>query len=112
MKFAVPVTEGRLCMHFGHCETFAILDGDTVNKEIGPVNEVVPPPHEPGLLPRWLDEMGVKIVIAGGMGHRAKELFAQKGITVITGAPALTPFEVVSAYLAGGLTTGANPCDH
>ena len=31
---AMPVAGGRLCMHFGHCEQFALLDVDTANKEI------------------------------------------------------------------------------
>jgi len=40
------------------------------------------PPHEPGLLPRWLHEQGAHLIIAGGMGHRAQELFVQNGIQV------------------------------
>ncbi len=47
---------------------------------------VVPPPHEPGLLPTWLQEQGADIIIAGGMGSRAQELFLGKGIHVVTGA--------------------------
>ena len=26
MKIAIPTANGRLCQHFGHCETFAIRD--------------------------------------------------------------------------------------
>jgi len=28
MKFAVPTNEGKLCVHFGHCEAFALIDTD------------------------------------------------------------------------------------
>jgi ATP-binding protein involved in chromosome partitioning len=111
MKFAVPTYERKLCAHFGHCEAFALIDADGEGKV---VNEtyVNPPPHEPGLLPEWLSQQGVNCVIAGGMGSRAQQLFAQKGIKVITGAMEGSPKEVVEQYLKGSLQTGANTCDH
>ena len=71
-----------------------------------------PPPHEPGVLPRWLHEQGVNVVVAGGMGQRAYQLFAQNDIKVIVGAPASDPDDIVAAYLAGTLETGENVCDH
>ena len=110
MKFAIPLAEGVLCNHFGHCQQFAILnvDGDNVvQKEL-----LTPPPHEPGLLPRWLHGLGVEVIIAGGMGGRALQLFAENGIQVVTGAPNLTPEALVNQYLGQTLQTGANVCDH
>jgi len=111
MKFAVPTYQGKLCAHFGHCEAFALIDA---NKEGTITNEtyVTPPPHEPGLLPPWLAQQGVDCVIAGGMGSRAQQLFAQQGIKVITGAQNEDPREAVIQYLKGTLETGANTCDH
>ena len=110
MKIAVPLAEGKLTNHFGHCEQFAIIDvdGDKINnKEL-----VTPPPHEPGVIPRWLGEMGVSLIIAGGMGQRAISLFQERGVRVITGAPNLEPEELVQQYLKGTLQTGPNVCDH
>lgn len=110
MKFAVPLAEGVLCNHFGHCQQFAILsseDGKVVRKEL-----LRPPPHEPGVLPRWLHEMGVQVIIAGGMGARAMGMFNDFGIQVVTGAPALPPETLVEQYLNRTLQTGANVCDH
>ena len=69
-------------------------------------------PHEPGLLPRWLAEKGVTQIIAGGMGARAQQLFAERGIQVVTGAPADDPETLVKAFLSGTLVTGENACDH
>ncbi len=112
MKIAIPVTEGKLCMHFGHCEQFAIFDVDKENKSIKDEVSVTPPPHEPGLLPKWLSEKGVNLVIAGGMGARAVNLFKERGVNVITGAPAGNPKGTVESYLNGLLITGANTCDH
>lgn len=110
MKYAIPVTEGVLSMHFGHCEQFAILEveGKTIDK----LEMVTPPPHEPGLFPPWLAERGVKTVIAGGMGQRALDLFAKAGITVIAGAPAEEPKTVLEKHLNGSLAVGGNVCNH
>jgi len=72
----------------------------------------VPPPHEPGVLPRWLHQQGTNVIIAGGMGARALELFAENGIKVMTGAPSLAPEELVQQYLDSTLQTGFNMCDH
>ena len=112
MRLAIPVAAGALCMHFGHCEQFALIDLDEGAKSILKTEFLTPPPHEPGLLPRWLHEKGANMIIAGGMGQRAQGLFAQNGIRVITGAPALSPEAVARAYLAGTLQLGQNTCDH
>jgi len=52
------------------------------------------------------------VIIAGGMGQRALELFAAQGIVVHVGAAAETPEELVDAWLNGTLKTGGNVCDH
>ena len=70
MRFAVPIADGRLCMHFGHCEQFALVDVAADEMRALTTTLVTPPPHEPGLLPRWLHGQGVNVVIAGGMGQR------------------------------------------
>jgi predicted Fe-Mo cluster-binding NifX family protein len=112
MRIAIPVANGVLGMHFGHAETFALIDVDPVTKKITGKQEIVPPPHQPGLLPPWLAERGVNVIIAGGMGQRAQDLFAQQNISVTVGAAAAPPDELVSQYLSGELKTGANVCDH
>jgi ATP-binding protein involved in chromosome partitioning len=110
-RFAVPTNDKKLCAHFGHCEAFALFDVDTEGK-VGSETYVVPPPHEPGLLPPWIAQQGVNCVIAGGMGARAQQLFAEAGVRVVTGAQGEDPKEVVENYLKGSLVTGANTCDH
>jgi len=112
MRIAIPVASGRLSMHFGHCEAFALVDVDPQSKTVLKQESVPAPEHEPGLLPRWLAEQGAKLIIAGGMGQRAQGLFAERGITVVVGAPPETPETVVRAYLDGTLKTGGNVCDH
>ncbi len=112
MKIAIPVAEGKLCMHFGHCEVFHLYDVDMAKKSILSTTSVTPPPHEPGVLPGWIADKGVNFVIAGGMGARAVSLFKERGVDVITGAPAGDPKAVLQTYLDGKLITGANACDH
>ena len=52
------------------------------------------------------------VIIAGGMGMRAKQLFDQQDIRVVVGAPSLAPESVAQAFLEETLQTGPNLCDH
>ncbi|MBN2493835.1 MAG: NifB/NifX family molybdenum-iron cluster-binding protein [Deltaproteobacteria bacterium] len=112
MKIAIPVVQGALCLHFGHCQEFALFDVDPEKKKIIDSRTLPPPAHEPGALPKWLGGQGVNVVIAGGMGIRAQQIFEQSGIQVVIGAPAKSAREVVQAYLEGRLAVGDNVCDH
>ena len=112
MKIAIPLANGKLSMHFGHCERFALVDVDIDQKKIIKREDIDAPPHQPGLLPPWLAERGATAIIAGGMGQRAQGLFAQQGIQVVVGAPAETPEKLVADFLAGTLQPGENICDH
>ncbi|MCF8063326.1 MAG: NifB/NifX family molybdenum-iron cluster-binding protein [Deltaproteobacteria bacterium] len=110
MVFAVPVAGGKLCAHFGHCDQFALVE--TEDGKIRETRMHTPPPHEPGVLPKWLSEMGAHVIIAGGMGARAQDLFQESGIKVIIGAPMDAPEALVNQHLSGALVTGDNICDH
>ncbi len=109
MKFAIPMANGKLTAHFGHCQEFALIDVE--NNEIKKKTVLVPPPHEPGVLPKWLAELGTNVVIAGGMGQRAITLFEQANIKVIIGAPVDIPETLVKQYLSNKLASGKNLCD-
>lgn len=112
MKFAIPLAEGKLTNHFGHCASFAMLEVDPVTKVVLRREDVEAPPHEPGLLPSWMAKRGVGQIIAGGMGARARDLFSQNGICVLVGAPNETPEKLVRDFLSGKLIVQANACDH
>ena len=110
MRIAVPTTEGQISTHFGHCEKFALYDtqdGEIISSRFAP-----PPAHEPGAFPKWLKEQGADLIITGGMGRRALDLFTQQGIQVIMGASASEPEDLVKQYLAGTLSSGENICAH
>jgi len=112
MRIAVPLAQGKLSLHFGHCDQFAIFDIDDSAKKVINRKDATAPAHEPGVLPRWLHDNNVAVIIAGGMGQRAQQLFAQNDIRVIVGASSGTPEELVLAYLDDTLETGDNICDH
>lgn len=112
MRYAVPVSGGLMSPHFGHCEQFALFDVDVDKKEVTKKQFVPSPEHQPGLLPAWLAEQGVSMVIAGGMGPRAQEIFHQNGIGVVLGALESDPEKAVLKHLIGGLDTGDNVCTH
>ncbi|TYT74528.1 NifB/NifX family molybdenum-iron cluster-binding protein [Desulfobotulus mexicanus] len=110
MKVAIPVAEGKLAVHFGHVQEFALVHVN--DGKIEKTESLTPPPHEPGVLPRWVESIGATLVIAGGMGHKAQQLFAEKNIKVLTGAPSEAPEVLVRQYLENCLQTGVNLCDH
>lgn len=109
-KFAIPTLNDKLTAHFGHCEKFAIVDvdDDKVIKE----EFVTPPVHQPGVYPKFLADMGVHVIIAGGMGQKAQDLFNMNSIEVYMGVQNGTPSELVEHYLNDQLQTGQNLCDH
>jgi ATP-binding protein involved in chromosome partitioning len=107
LKFALPVDDGKLSDKFGHASHFAIFQ--VKNGNVGPKELVPAPPHEPGGIPEWLDEMGITHVIAGTLGEKAQALLTKKGIEVIAGAPLEAPETLVNQYLQHTLTTSPQP---
>jgi ATP-binding protein involved in chromosome partitioning len=112
MRIAIPLENGKLAPHFGHCRQFALFDLDEPGRQIVKREDVAAPPHEPGFFPTWLGEQGAKVVIAGGMGARAQTLFEEQGIKVYAGTADEAPEKLVADYLSGALRVGANVCDH
>ena len=112
MRFAIPLAEGKLTLHFGHCQNFAVIDTDekgTITKE----DTLTPPPHEPGVLPKWIgEEIKADVVLAGGMGVKAQEIIAKYGVKVIVGCEVKDPQELIADYFNDTLNSGENACDH
>lgn len=112
MKIAIPLAAGKLCQHFGHCEQFAVLTVDPGSGTVMGQELLTPPPHEPGVLPAWIADTGTRLVIAGGMGARARQLLEERGVQVLVGASAADPADLVAAWFGNSLELGANTCDH
>jgi len=111
-RIAVPTHNERLTAHLGHCGEFMLFDVDREARSVKRVVRETPPPHEPGVLPQWLASQGAQVVIAGGMGQRAQQLFERHGVEVHLGVAEAPAMSIVKAFLDGRLETGANACDH
>ncbi len=109
MKIAVASEKQTVTEHFGHCQNFNIFhvsDNKITKKE-----SVPNPGHRPGFLPNFLNDLGVNVIISGGMGGGAVEIFNEKGIEVIVGASGNAE-DAVEAYLQGKLESTGAICDH
>jgi len=112
MILAIPLEGDRFCEHFGRADQFIMFEIDEGLRTFTELKRLAAPPHEPGVLPRWLAEQGAQVVIAGGMGPRAQQMLAEQDVRVVLGAASQTPEELTRAFLNQELAGGANSCDH
>ena len=111
MKIAIPVENGRLCSHFGHCEAFAFVDVNLETKEILNIETKIPDEGISCQSAGWISEQGTNVVLAGGMGARPMGIFEQNGVKVVSGCPEVSAEELVKQYLDSSLVTGKNACE-
>lgn len=109
MKIAVACEGKNVTQHFGHCEVFTIFEVE--DKKIISSEVVSNPGHRPGFLPIFLYEKGVNVVMSGGMGGGAVQIFDEKGIEVVAGVSGDAE-TAVKKYLDGTLKSSGNGCDH
>lgn len=110
MKICIPTSDGKLCGHFGHCDSFTFAEINPETKEILNVEEKIPEEGISCQSASWISEQGVSKVLAGGMGGRPLMTFAQNGVEVVAGCPELPINEVIEKYLSNTLETGENAC--
>jgi len=110
MKIAVACEGKNVTEHFGHCVNFMIYDVE--NGKIVQEESVPNPGHKPGFLPNYLADKGVGVIVSGGMGGGAVDIFNERNVEVVVGAcgDART---AVENYLKGELKTTGSIChDH
>ncbi len=112
MRIAIPLSGGRLSQHFGHSEQFLFVDADVEDRNILHKQKEKTPDHVPGRIPAWLAEHHVDVVIASGLGARARGLLTNRSIRLLTGVALADPEVLVIEFLSGKLETGPNACDH
>jgi len=110
MKICIPTSEGKLCGHFGHCDSFTFAEINPETKEILSIEERVPEEGISCQSASWISEQGVSKVLAGGMGGRPMMMFAMNGVEVVAGCPELEIKELLEKYMANTLETGENAC--
>ncbi len=112
MKIGIPSeTDGGLqatvCQHFGQAPFFTVIDTDT-GTAVAHANAG----HASGKTPaQQLAELGVKVVLAGGMGAKAIQMLGQLGIEVYLQASGRVA-DVLTDYQQGKLPAAAEagPC--
>ena len=107
MKITVAVTGNTIAGHFGHCDTFMfydVQDGKIVSEEAVPN-----PGHRPGFLPNFLADRGAQVIVSGGMGGGAVDIFNERGVEVIIGIQG-DPRAAVEAYTKGQLVSTGSVC--
>ena len=107
MKIAVACLGDQVAEHFGHCEGFAIYE--TIDDVIIAKGMTPNPGHKPGFLPNFLADMGVELIIAGGMGGGAIEIFCARKIDVVTGVQG-DALSAAKAFSQGELKTSGSVC--
>lgn len=107
IKIAVAAEGNNVTQHFGYCSSFLIynIENGTITDE-----ESVPNPgHKPGFLPNFLAEQGVNVIISGGMGGIAVDIFNERNVEVVIGACGDAKTAVIN-YLKGNLKTTGSIC--
>lgn len=107
MKIAVAAEGTQVTEHFGHCPAFLIFDA--ADGQITAMDNVPNPGHKPGFLPNFLADCGVTVIISGGMGAGAIDIFNQRGVEVIVGATG-DARAAAEAYLRGELKSSGSVC--
>jgi len=111
MKYATPVSGGKLSAHFGQSTEFMLIDvgnnGQIVSKQT--ISTVA---HNCGSLPMLLADKGVNVVLAGGMGMAPRLAFERHNIQVVLGVTEIDPEKAVLSHLNQTLVSGQNVCEH
>lgn len=107
MKIAVASEGNMVTEHFGHCTNFIVFE--TADKAIVKGEPIPNPGHKPGFLPNFLADLGVNVIISGGMGGGAVDIFNGRNIEVITGATGKAE-RAVEKYLADELVSTGSIC--
>lgn len=101
--------DGVVSPHFGRCPSFVLVDVDGC--EVRQVKVVENPyygRHQPGQVPKFINEQDADVMLTGGMGRRAITFFEEFGIEAVTGASGSVR-RSLEQYLGGALD-GAQPC--
>lgn len=110
MKIAIPTKEGNsIDQHFGHCEFYSIFtveNNEVINKE------TLESPKGCGCksnIAYDLAAMGVKTMLAGGIGNGAVNVLKTQQIDVVRNCTGDVD-QLIVDYLAGKITDGGANC--
>jgi len=103
--------QSEMSMHFGRCPYYTMVEVDAGEvKNIEVVENPYYNNHVPGVVPGFIKDQNADVMVAGGMGPRAIQMFQGFGIEVATGVAGKVE-NVLKAYLDGRVS-GTAPCSH
>ncbi len=110
MKIAVTYENGQIFQHFGHCENFKLYDVQDGKIISSHVENAAGSGH--GALAGFLKDLGVEILICGGIGGGAQNALAEAGIRLYGGVSGSAD-AAAEALVKGTLEYNANvQCSH
>jgi len=117
MKRIVVTSDGEslesgVSQHFGRCPYFIVAEAE--GKEMKSHEAVENPYYEnhvPFAVPEFILGLKPDVLITGGIGPRALQVFEGKKVEVIHGFSGKNG-EAVRLYLEGKIDNDLNPCDH
>lgn len=107
MRIAIAKEGNAVSGHFGHCEGFEVFDVE--NEAVLSREYIVNPGHRPGFLPVYLSERRINVIIAGGMGETAQDLFKDNKIDVFVGVEGQIE-AVIKQFMDGKLISSNSVC--
>ena len=107
MRVAISTEGNYVAAHFGRCPNYTIVDIE--DNKVANTQAINNPGHMPGAIPQMMNELGVNVMIAGGMGPRAANLFQEYGIDTIVGIQGDID-DVIEQLLAGTLEGAESLC--
>ena len=102
-KVALPVNDDELNSHFGYSHKFKLISVDKQN--VVKEEMIIPPFHEPELLPAWLSEKGITDIITSGIDFTSAFVLKLNGVNVLKGAQVKNYSEIIHEFINGTLMT-------
>jgi predicted Fe-Mo cluster-binding NifX family protein len=110
IKIAIPTSGNIVDSHFGHCEMYTVISVDDNLNISG--TEILPSPQGCGCksnIAGIFQKIGVKVMLAGGIGEGAIQVLNRHGIDVVRGCSGDVN-TLAEIYLKGGLTDSGEFC--
>jgi len=113
MKIAIPTSGNTVDNHFGHCEMYTIITADENSKIIK--SEILPSPQGCGCksdIASVLQQIGVKVMLAGGIGEGAINVLHRHGIEVVRGCSGNVSLLAQNYFMGNLVDSGINCSQH
>ena len=99
MRVAVPVMRDKFSRHFGKSDRFVVYHIDEKTRTVTGRDEIRRDVAACHALTAWVDEMGIDVMLVGGIGAPARTALQKRGITVVQGIDEDDIEQVIQTFL-------------